>query len=145
MVFMKQLIRSGEVLKVVFKDREGTLKAEGEVSLTYNPTDKAEEIAIESHPLRPTSYALDQNYPNPFNPSTIIPYRVPDDSKVKIAIYNMLGQEVCRLVDEKKEQGYHEVVWDGRDMNGNLVGSTMYLVRMEAGGFVRNRKILFIQ
>jgi len=73
-------------------------------------------------------------YPNPFNPETTISYHLPKDARVRISIFNMLGQEICRLVNEREKQGRHEVIWHGRDKNQNLVESYLYLVRMETGG-----------
>ena len=86
-----------------------------------------------------------QNYPNPFNLATEIRYQLPEASEVQIIIYDLLGREVRRLVEERKEAGYRSVVWDGRDGFGREVGSGVYLVRMEAGNFVGVRKMLLIR
>jgi N-acetylmuramoyl-L-alanine amidase len=74
----------------------------------------------------PGSYRLAQNYPNPFNPSTTIRYSLPEESHVKIEIYNMLGQKVTTLVDEMQDQGTFEVTWTP------VVSSGMYFYRLEA-------------
>ena len=60
----------------------------------------------------PTSYALYQNYPNPFNPSTTIQYDLPKTSLVKVAIYNLLGQEISVLVNGQQTAGRYSVVWN---------------------------------
>ena len=73
------------------------------------------------------------------------------ESKVKICIYNLLGQKVRTLVDEVQKAGYHEVIWDGRDEFGREVASGVYLCRMEAapksegGSFVRTIKMLLLR
>jgi len=87
------------------------------------PTDHTSDTS-----LLPTKFALDQNYPNPFNPSTIIEFTLPRKAQVELSIYNLLGQRVRVLVDESKTAGRHAVVWDGRDTNGNEIGSGIYFI-----------------
>lgn len=90
-------------------------------------------------------YILEQNYPNPFNPETTIRYQLPIDGKVILVIYNMMGQVVKWLVDDRKKAGYYEEIWDGRDRFGNVQGTGMYLVRMQAGSFTQTRKLLLLK
>ena len=75
----------------------------------------------------------------------MIPFQVPDEGHVKISILNMLGQEIQILVNERKNEGYHEVVWNGRDGANNIVGSGKYLLHMVAGVYRQTRKILFVR
>ena len=93
----------------------------------------------------PTEYGLSQNYPNPFNPETTIEYRLPKDGRVTLFIYNMMGREVRRLVDEEKGAGIHKVVWDGRSDSGSHVGSGVYFIQIKAGSFSQTRKLLLVQ
>jgi hypothetical protein len=76
----------------------------------------------------PTSFELGQNYPNPFNPSTTITFSVPTQSRVSIAVFNVLGQKVATLVDEVRAAGSHQTVWLAQ------VPSGIYFCRMEAAG-----------
>ena len=85
------------------------------------------------------------NYPNPFNPQTTIPYHLPHGSRVKLSVYNMAGQRVRLLVDEAKPAGYHEITWDGRDQAGHLVGSGVYLYRLEAGSYVKTLRLVLVK
>ena len=94
--------------------------------------------------LVPTEYGLSQNYPNPFNPETTIEYQLPEDGRITLIIYNMMGQEVRQLVDEEKRAGYYKVVWDGRSDSGSYVGSGVYLGRMSAGDKIFTMKILLV-
>jgi hypothetical protein len=69
---------------------------------------------------------LQANYPNPFNANTTIKYSLPNDGKVNIAVYNILGQRVITLVDAVKSAGYHTVIWNGKNASGNSIASGVY-------------------
>ena len=103
------------------------------------------EIIRGSAPELPVEYMLSQNYPNPFNPSTSVSFSVPQLTDVKVAIYNMLGQEVQTLFNQKMDRGTKVVVWNGFDRNGVAAASGPYIVRMIAGDFVASRKMMFIK
>jgi hypothetical protein len=75
----------------------------------------------------PKVFALEQNFPNPFNPTTTIYYQLPTDSRVSIVVYDLLGREMKRLVDETKEAGYHQERFDASG-----IASGMYFYRMTA-------------
>ena len=79
----------------------------------------------------PKEYSVG-SYPNPFNPSTTISYSLPNNSSVKLDIYDVAGRKVRSLLDEGKSAGYHNVVWNGRDENGRGIASGMYLYRFTA-------------
>lgn len=95
--------------------------------------------------LKPVSFVLEQNYPNPFNPTTTIDYAIPRSSDVKLKIYNMMGQEVRTLVSEKQSAGFHSIQWDGTNNSGNLVATGLYLYRIEAGDFMKIKKMMLIK
>ena len=84
---------------------------------------------------------LMQNSPNPFNPSTAIKYYVPQAVDVAIAIYDVLGREVTKLVNGQVEAGYHVVYWNGRDRFGNAAASGVYIYRLTAGNFNEIKKM----
>ena len=93
----------------------------------------------------PASFSLGQNHPNPFNSETIIEYSLPKASQVKIAIYNILGQKVRTLLDQRQSAGYKRVIWDGKNEKGKVVSSGIYFYRMETEEFVRSKKMLFLK
>jgi hypothetical protein len=93
----------------------------------------------------PNQFHLYQNYPNPFNPQTRIKYQHSHPGRVVLKVYNIVGEEICTLVDEVKPVGSFEVLWDGRDNTGHRVPSGVYLYRIEAQGFVQTRKMLLMQ
>jgi hypothetical protein len=95
--------------------------------------------------LFPENYALSQNYPNPFNPATTIEYQLPEAGFVKLTVYNLLGQEVVRLVDGVRRSGSHSVVWNSRDKLGSTVPTGIYFCRMEAGSYAKTVKMLLLK
>ncbi|HTR80397.1 MAG TPA: T9SS type A sorting domain-containing protein [Bacteroidota bacterium] len=107
----------------------------------FNPTTTT---GVPSSSL-PSGFALQQCYPNPFNPSTTILYSLEKAVNVKLLLYNVLGQRVKTLVDEKQLSGEHIAVWDGTDRLGQKVASGVYFYRLEAGPFVSTKKMILIK
>jgi len=93
----------------------------------------------------PTKYALHQNFPNPFNPSTIIKYDLKAKTDVKLTIYNVLGQKVRTLVNTNQAAGFKNIVWNGLNDVGEQVSTGIYIYRIEADGFVKSRKMVFMK
>jgi hypothetical protein len=102
---------------------------------------------VEFARLTPQSgeYGLDQNAPNPFNPSTVIGYRIPEASPVRLAIYNLLGQEVRVLIDQPMEAGSFTATWDGMDEMGRRVASGIYLYRVQAADFTASKRMMLLK
>ena len=97
-------------------------------------------------PEVPSDFVLYQNFPNPFNPATTIRYGLPRTERVTLKVYNLIGEEVVTLVnDAKKEAGYHISIWDGRNKNGNIVASGVYVYRIRAGSFSMTKKLVMIK
>jgi flagellar hook assembly protein FlgD len=96
-------------------------------------------VGVEKSDVLPTKFDLFQNYPNPFNPSTTIRFALPTASHVTLRVFNMLGQEVATLVDEVRNAGYAQTVWDGRNRQGVAVASGIYICRIEAKSVSDNR------
>jgi photosystem II stability/assembly factor-like uncharacterized protein len=105
----------------------------------YKSTQPTTEVIVYNKTL-PEYYKLFQNYPNPFNPSTTIRYELPMASHVTLKVYNILGQEVATLVNEKKEAGRYEVNFDG-----SKLPSGVYFYRIQAGAFTQTRKLLLLR
>jgi hypothetical protein len=85
------------------------------------------------------------SYPNPFNPSTTVSYDLPSAEQVTIVIYDVLGQEIRRLVDDQKAAGRYNIRWDARDNSGRSVGSGVYIAKIEAGAFSQSQKMLLLK
>ncbi len=97
--------------------------------------------------LVPTEYTLSQNYPNPFNPSTTIRFGLPNESKVKLEIYNSLGQLFETLVDENLSAFYYEAIWDSKN-----IPSGLYFYKLTATSlsnpnnkFIQTRKMMLMK
>jgi hypothetical protein len=95
------------------------------------------EIEVE---IIPTEFALYQNYPNPFNPTTKIRYQLPQESKVTLKLYDILGSEVITLLNEKREPGVYEV-----ELNASQLSSGTYIYRMISDGFVETKKMVLMK
>lgn len=88
----------------------------------------------------PDKFRLSQNYPNPFNPITTIEFDLPKEEEVLIGIYNLAGQKVATLANQRFNAGFHEVKW-----NASHMASGVYLYRLEAGDFVEIKKMVFMR
>ena len=88
----------------------------------------------------PEAFALKQNYPNPFNPTTSLAFDLPRSEEVTLTVYNMLGEEVARLVDRRLAAGTYTVTWNARGQ-----ASGIYLARLRAGSFVQTRRMVLVK
>lgn len=93
----------------------------------------------------PEEYFLSQNFPNPFNARTTIKYSIPEQVKVQIKIYNILGQEIAQLMNETKEAGDYSIEWDGVNAKNLPLASGIYFYRFKAGDFLRHKKMVIIR
>ena len=119
---------------------EGESAASNEASV--NVTSVADDIST-----LPETYRLEQNFPNPFNPATTIHFAIPPSHSgmVKLEIYNIQGEKIKTLVNERKSAGVYQVVWDGHDQHGKSVPSGLYFYRLQAGSFIQNKKMILIK
>jgi enterochelin esterase-like enzyme len=119
--------------------------------------------AVDGEASIPAQFHLAQNYPNPFwsaatsrsvadaaprgagNPSTTISYDLPKSVHVKLVIYDVLGHEVRKLVDERRAAGHHQIAWDSQNGFGSSVPSGLYFYRMKAGEFEMTRKLMLLK
>ena len=90
--------------------------------------------------LRPERYALHPNAPNPFNPTTQIRFDLPTSSLVRLTVYNVLGQEVARLVERLMPPGQHEVEWDVTGYRSGL-----YFCSLKADSYRAQRKMILLR
>ena len=88
----------------------------------------------------PKSFVLDQNYPNPFNPSTVIRYSIPNDANVMLKVFNVIGQQVTTLVNQKQVAGNYSVTFDASKLS-----SGVYFYQINAGQFMSTKKMLLMK
>ena len=85
-------------------------------------------------------FVLGRNYPNPFNPTTVVPFSVAEASHVSLRVYDLLGREVKVLVDGRLSAGVHEVTFEA-----STLPTGVYLIRMEAAGFVQIQRVTLMK
>lgn len=88
----------------------------------------------------PVDYTLKQNYPNPFNATTKISYSLPKSSKVSLKVYDIIGNEILTLVNETKEAGVYDVVFNETNLT-----SGVYLYKITAGDFIATKKMILLK
>ena len=93
----------------------------------------------------PAQFRLHQNYPNPFNPATTITYSIPAYSHVTLDVYNINGAFITTLIDSDQGPGTYHCQWTGTASHGILVGSGIYVYRLQAGEFVEVKKMVLIK
>ncbi len=100
------------------------------------PLSEITSVRLSSNEL-PSHFELAQNFPNPFNPTSTIRFQVPHASHVSLSVYDVLGREVARLVNEQLAPGTYETTFDGLNLS-----SGVYFYRLHAEGFVQVRKLV---
>lgn len=123
-------------------DLDGTTRFYGPRNVLVTGGDDPGEGDTPDYPL---VTALLGNYPNPFNPSTRIQYNLAEEGHVRIEIYNLRGQLVRVLQDATAAAGLHSVVWDGRDAQGNITGTGVFLCRMITPEHEETMRILLLK
>ena len=97
---------------------------------------KGNQQTLTSSDIKPQSYSLDQNYPNPFNPTTVIRYSLPENARVNLVVYNILGRQVAELVNGEVGAGYHQV-----EFNAGKLSSGIYFYRLTTDKFTQISQI----
>lgn len=88
----------------------------------------------------PDAFALLPNYPNPFGETTVIHYDLPEETDVRLTVFDLLGREVVRLVDEKQKAGRYDLNFDASHL-----ASGVYVFRIKAGEFVKMHKMTLVK
>jgi hypothetical protein len=116
--------------------------------LNWFPEQKEQWLtSVEVNPsdVLPSSYTLSDAYPNPFNPETKIDFSVKNMGKIKIHIYNVLGQKVRTLVNKEFNAGNYTATWNGKDDFGKQVASGTYIYSLEAGDVRLAKKMVLLK
>ena len=99
-----------------------------------------EPTGIIGERLLPIEYSFHQNYPNPFNAATVIRYSLPEPSQVTIEIYDILGRRVETCLDDYREAGEHQIIWDASDLSSGL-----YFYRIQIGYHGQTNKMILLR
>ncbi|MBN1782331.1 DNRLRE domain-containing protein [bacterium] len=110
--------------------------------ITY--TDKTETSCLCTAPL-PERTMLAFNYPNPFNPETRIELFIEKRDRIRIDLYNSIGQRVRMLMDQSCEPGTHSIMWNGTDDSGAQVPSGLYFYRISGGNRILTGKMQLLK
>lgn len=127
------------------RDYFGTTSCPGNNVWSMLPNLRSEISLFIMYGFQPTRFALFQNYPNPFNASTTLHYDLPEPSKVLITIYDILGNEVIRLIESDQHYGYKKIVWNGENAQGNLVSPGVYFFKAELGPLIETKKMTLVK
>ena len=105
------------------------------------------EQAVSPVPESPAilSFTLHEAVPNPFNPSTELSFEMAAPRHARLSVYNAAGRHVATLVDEHRDAGSYDVIWDGRDDAGRMSSAGVYLYRLEVGDFIETRRMTLIK
>jgi hypothetical protein len=107
-------------------------------------TINVEVTEVGNNPV-PSITQLDGNYPNPFNPTTTIKFSLKEESFTTLEIFNLKGEKVITLVDEKLTAAKHSVCWNGKDDSGKQVSSGIYLYRMVTDHYSATKKMIMLK
>jgi hypothetical protein len=143
MYALSLVVRTGHTLN----ESTGTLFLHPYIGLssrdrfTFNPI----IVSVQDKTITPLKFALAQNFPNPFNPTTTIRFSIPRREKVRLQIYNLMGQEVATLIDKELEAGFHQTEWKGYNKLNQGTTTGIYFYRLEAGEFVEVKKMVLLR
>ena len=137
----------GDVLHVELLVNGGEYSGTQSIPLSTNGADVGNPITINYTPERilPTQYALLRNYPNPFNPETHIGYELPEESNIRLEIYDVTGSLVRTLVNKQQSAGRYEVIWDGKNTHGNRIVSGLYFYKMTTPKYTHVQKMMLVK
>ena len=141
---------SPERLVLKLEVGEGFSEAPFEMPITFRDEDGncwEHSATFQVMPNLPEEFGLCQNCPNPFNPETTIRYAIASKEGVhtRLIIFNVLGQPVRTLVDERQTAGFYAAHWDGRDDEGGKVSSGTYFYRLTSGVFTEVKKMALVE
>ena len=113
--------------------------------VTLPATETALALFEDNYINMPNEFIIHQNYPNPFNPTTSIEYELMGDSKVSIAVYDLLGNIVNELYDGFQTSGNKNIKWDARNSSGELVSAGMYFYKIQVGNSSQVKRMMFLK
>ncbi len=130
---------------VVFVQSTGTKEVYQSETIKYSDLSPATGV-VENNAGTPSKFYLEQNYPNPFNPSTKINYYIPEQSRVRINVYNILGKQTAELTNNIKPAGNYNLTWNAADLSSGLYFLTVEAVSLRSGNkFTKTIKMILLK
>ena len=132
-----------ENMSITLQDESGkAINSELKPGETLKITNKSinKLIVLCGEFIAPIKYSLEQNYPNPFNPTTTIDFSIPEATKVRLTIYNVLGEQVNILVSSELDAGKYSYQW-----NAGNVATGLYIYELRTDKFVSVKKMLLLK
>ncbi|MDD2331631.1 MAG: T9SS type A sorting domain-containing protein, partial [Candidatus Cloacimonetes bacterium] len=118
----------------------GNTEYAGPINVTLGQPGTEPEV-----PEIPMATKLLNAYPNPFNPQTNIRYSLKDAGQVQIEIFNLKGQKIRSFSNNHATAGFYSQMWDGKDTQGQVVGSGIYFYRMTSGKYSSTKKVMMMK
>lgn len=139
----KRMVLTNVFSRKINFDKIGAL--EYEFKVVVGESEYVEQMIKNLLEVIPDNFTLSKNYPNPFNPRTNLDFSIPKRSNVALRIFNMMGQEVVTLINEKKSYGNYSVSWNGLDNKGLNVASGVYFAELRTRNVRRITKMLLLK
>ena len=125
---------------------DGRSSGKSEILNLYMQHWNPDELSVSNDEnLLPDKSELQQNYPNPFNNETVIDFALRKAGRVKLSVYNSLGQEVVILADKDMTLGAKQITWDGRNGSNEFVSTGLYFYRLEFDGEMKVMKMIMVK
>jgi hypothetical protein len=139
-LLLSYAVNEDEIWKLIHTETglEFPLIGSGEIEVPGTLSTLVLERVIEE--TLPGQFSLQQNYPNPFNPVTEIRYEIPRDGFVSLKVFNVLGEEVAVLVNERQSQGMYTTT-----LNARTLPSGVYVYALESGGYTSVKKCILMK
>ncbi|MCK4548221.1 MAG: T9SS type A sorting domain-containing protein [Candidatus Eisenbacteria sp.] len=123
-----------------------TLPLLGDPTVKVGGPNSSMYLAVEESGRRSSSkFALQNPVPNPFNPTVALSFSLPEPTHMSLRIYNIHGQLVRNLLDGWADAGEHQVIWDGKNDRGEIVGSGIYFCQIVSGKHSRTTKLVLLK
>ena len=117
----------------------------GDVRLVAARASAPTAVLQQRQAVVPESFSLAQNYPNPFNSTTAIGFALPRAGAIRLAIFNLLGQQVAVLAEGTYAAGSYTLRWDGVSYGGRALAAGLYFYRLQTPWGVQTRKLLLLK
>lgn len=111
----------------------------------YISTNTGTAVGVDEQIQMPENFSLLQNYPNPFNPGTALRFELPQTAVVNLVVYNLMGRQIVRLVNDRLEAGYHQVNWNGKAANGQELPTGIYIAHLVTPAYTKSIKLLLLK